>query len=71
MRLGTAPKRPAKGAVRKSGGKILDDVRRIVIQFDAETFAEISEKAIHENVSFAEIVRRGVEWMLMDEAAHD
>jgi hypothetical protein len=61
--LGKAPQKPAKGVVR---GK--PDIRRIVVQFDAETFDEISAKAQQEDCSFAEIVRRGVEWMLMEEA---
>jgi len=68
MKLGTAPKTPARGVVRNGKGGTFDEKRRIVVQFDADTFNEISEKAQAENVSFAEIVRRGVEWMLMDEA---
>jgi hypothetical protein len=58
---GYAPKTPARGVVR---GK--PDARRIVVQFDAETFDQIAAKALAEECSFAEIVRRGVEWMLME-----
>lgn len=60
--LGRAPKTPAKGAVRGN-----PDIRRIVVQFDPDTFDQISARAQAEHVSFGEIVRRGVEWMLMDE----
>lgn len=39
---------------------------RIVVQFDEETFDQIAAKADAQGCSFAQIVREGVEWMLME-----
>lgn len=50
---------------RKVIGEGVDDrpgLRRIVVAFDEETFAQLREKAVLANTSFAEQVRLHVEW---------
>lgn len=46
-------------------------LRRVVVAFDDETFEAIRGRALVEQTSFAEQVRRFVEWGMMDAPAPD
>jgi hypothetical protein len=54
----TRHRQPARGSIKTPGS------RRIVVQFDDETFGEIRRRAEAEGSSFAEQVRTLVEWGL-------
>lgn len=48
---------PAKGCVHRGR-------RRIVVDLDEDTFAQVAGRALKEGVSLAEMVRQLVEWGL-------
>lgn len=53
------PRKPALG-VRHRG------LLRVSVAFDDDTFAQVTGMAARDGISFAEAVRRCVEWGLMD-----
>jgi hypothetical protein len=60
-----ARRRPGAGSVSRGGdGRDHGDLRRIVVAFPEETFADVRARAEKEGTSFAEQVRTLVEWGL-------
>lgn len=55
-------KNPGAGVTRDGGS-----VRRIVVSFDEETFADIRTRALKMQMPFAYVVRELVEWGLQAE----
>lgn len=56
--------KPGHGSTARGDGRQHGDLRRIIVSFPEETFAEIRERAERERTSFAEQVRTLVEWGL-------
>jgi acyl-CoA-binding protein len=69
MRRSVAGKGIRKRAHIGSGHADKPGLLRIVCAFDEETFAQIRGRAVKEQTSFAEQVRRLVEWGLEDAGA--
>ena len=58
---------PARGVQKHGEGTM----RRIVVAFPPDTFEEIRQHALRERTSFAEQVRKFVEWGLEIEETRD
>jgi hypothetical protein len=56
-----ARRRPGAGSIRRGDGRDHGDLRRIVVAFPGETFAEIRARTEKKGTSFAEQVRTLVE----------
>ena len=62
-------RQPGKGSTKRSSvgfPEHIKNARRIVVQFDDETFEQIRRRAVKAKTSFAEQVRLLVEWGLAE-----
>lgn len=60
-------RQPGRGSTKRSSLAAPEhyaDLRRIVVAFDEDTFALVRDRALAEQTSFAEQIRRMVEWGL-------
>jgi hypothetical protein len=62
--MGNTSGSPVKRRLNPAKGFDRNGRRRIVVEFDEDTFAQVAGRAFKEGVSFAEMVRQLVEWGL-------
>lgn len=61
-------RKPGRGSTRRSSigfPEQYSGMRRIVVAFDEETFAQVRDRALSAHTSFAEQIRLLVEWGMM------